>query len=64
MVSLARSERSFNSVTAYINAGGRGTRLNSTFRPDPEYGIAKALLEVGAPWITISIGLARLHFET
>lgn len=36
-------------VTAYLNAGGRGTRLDSLFVPDPEYGVAKALLEVGDP---------------
>lgn len=33
----------------YINAGGRGTRLNSLFTPHPVTGIAKALLEVGDP---------------
>lgn len=33
----------------YINAGGRGTRLNGIFTPDPEKGIAKALLEIGSP---------------
>lgn len=36
-------------VTAYINAGGRGTRLSSIFTPDPNFGISKALLEVGSP---------------
>ena len=36
-------------VSSYLNAGGRGTRLNSLFAPDPDYGIAKALLEVGMP---------------
>jgi NDP-sugar pyrophosphorylase family protein len=36
-------------TTAYLNAGGRGTRLNSLFPPDAEYGVAKALLEVGTP---------------
>jgi NDP-sugar pyrophosphorylase family protein len=34
-------------VTGYINAGGRGTRLNQLFTPDPKVGIAKALLEIG-----------------
>lgn len=37
-----------NSI-GYINAGGRGTRLNGLFTPDPEIGIAKALLEIGVP---------------
>lgn len=36
-------------TTGYINAGGRGTRLSSLFTPDPETGIAKALLEIGHP---------------
>jgi NDP-sugar pyrophosphorylase family protein len=36
-------------ITGYINAGGRGTRLNSVFDPHPQYGIPKALLELGRP---------------
>ncbi len=36
-------------TSAYINAGGRGTRLNDLFAPDPELGIAKALLLLGKP---------------
>lgn len=40
-------------ATGYINAGGRGTRLNPLFEPDPEFGIAKALLEVGVPPIRL-----------
>ncbi|MDF2460914.1 MAG: hypothetical protein K0S68_317 [Candidatus Saccharibacteria bacterium] len=34
-------------ATVYINAGGRGTRLNGVFQPDPRFGIAKALLRIG-----------------
>lgn len=37
----------------YINAGGRGTRLNGLFVPNPETGIAKALLEIGNPSIKL-----------
>lgn len=37
----------------YINAGGRGTRLNGLFTPNPETGIAKALLEIGAPKVKL-----------
>lgn len=37
----------------YINAGGRGTRLNGLFMPDPEKDIAKALLEIGAPKVKL-----------
>lgn len=40
-------------VTAYINAGGRGTRLNSVLVPHPDYGVIKALLEVGEPPIVL-----------
>lgn len=40
-------EKSF--TTGYINAGGRGTRLNELFKPDPNTGVAKALLEIGSP---------------
>lgn len=36
-------------VTAYINAGGRGTRLNQVFTPHKKIGISKALLTVGQP---------------
>lgn len=46
----------------YINAGGRGTRLNGLFTPDPETGIAKALLEIGNPPIKlIDHHIANLH---
>lgn len=34
-------------TTAYINAGGRGSRLHKIVPPDPEYGVPKALIEVG-----------------
>jgi NDP-sugar pyrophosphorylase family protein len=37
----------FDGLTGYINAGGRGTRLNEVFDPDPTIGISKALLEIG-----------------
>ncbi len=30
--------------TYYVNAGGRGTRLSEVIEPDPELGVAKALL--------------------
>lgn len=33
-------------VTAYINAGGRGTRLGTLFPSHPEIGISKALLSL------------------
>ncbi|MGC1177405.1 MAG: hypothetical protein WA843_05025, partial [Candidatus Saccharimonadales bacterium] len=36
-------------LTGYINAGGRGVRLNSVLMPDPTLGISKALLPVGIP---------------
>ncbi|MGO3701763.1 MAG: nucleotidyltransferase family protein [Candidatus Saccharimonadales bacterium] len=37
----------------YINAGGRGTRLNGLFTPDPNTGIAKALLSIGDPGVRL-----------
>jgi hypothetical protein len=37
----------------YINAGGRGTRLNGIFTPDRQTGIAKALLAIGEPPIRL-----------
>lgn len=40
-------------VAAYINAGGRGTRLNSVFVADQQLGISKALIEIGTPPITL-----------
>lgn len=45
--------RNKNKMIGYINAGGRGTRLNGLFEPDPEKGIAKALLSVGSPKTTL-----------
>jgi NDP-sugar pyrophosphorylase family protein len=45
----ANPKKAHENVTAYINAGGRGTRLNGVLTPDPEFGIAKALLEIGSP---------------
>lgn len=35
-------------VSAYINAGGRGTRLESVLPADPDIGISKALLPLGS----------------
>ncbi|MDD5731362.1 MAG: NTP transferase domain-containing protein [Patescibacteria group bacterium] len=41
-------------TTVYINAGGRGTRLESILEHDPETGIAKALIEIkGVPIIKL-----------
>lgn len=40
-------------ATGLINAGGRGTRLEGLFAPDPKLGIAKALLEIGSPSIKL-----------
>lgn len=37
----------------YVNAGGRGTRLNGIFTPNPETGIAKGLLEIGDPGVRL-----------
>lgn len=34
-------------TVGYVNAGGRGTRLNGLFTPDEKTGIAKALLPIG-----------------
>lgn len=44
---------SLRDVTGYINAGGRGTRLNPVLAPDPKLGITKALLSIGSPPITM-----------
>ncbi len=41
------------SSIGYINAGGRGTRLNGLFTPNPETGIAKGMLETGNPKIKL-----------
>lgn len=49
-VSMASGARA---TVGYINAGGRGTRLNSLFTPNPETGIAKAMLEIGRPAIKL-----------
>lgn len=40
-------------TVGYINAGGRGTRLNGLFNPDEKTGIAKALLSIGNPEIRL-----------
>lgn len=40
-------------MSAYINAGGRGTRLEGVAPADPVDGIAKALIEVGEPPIKL-----------
>ena len=44
---------SMEDVSGYINAGGRGTRLQGMVLEHPEFGIAKALLEVGNPPIKL-----------
>lgn len=36
-------------ATGYVNAGGRGTRLNPVITPDAKIGVTKALLRVGSP---------------
>lgn len=41
--------KSIGEVTGYVNAGGRGTRLNTVFAPDAKVGVTKALLRVGSP---------------
>lgn len=41
------------STVGYLNAGGRGTRLNDLFIPDDKIGIAKAMLSVGCPEIRL-----------
>ena len=43
----------FSNIAAYINAGGRGTRLKPVFRPDPVLGVSKALIQIGTPPITL-----------
>ncbi|EDK72362.1 NUDIX hydrolase [candidate division TM7 genomosp. GTL1] len=40
-------------ATGYVNAGGRGTRLNPVIAPDAQIGVSKALLKVGAPPIVL-----------
>jgi NDP-sugar pyrophosphorylase family protein len=52
---LATDEQylSIGGITAYINAGGRGTRLNSIFHPHKQRGVSKALLPVGEPPISL-----------
>ena len=42
-----------DTVTGYINAGGRGTRLQSVIIPDAKTGVSKALVEIGEPPITM-----------
>lgn len=44
-ISEGSSEMGLCGVSAYINAGGRGSRLNSVFVPDEKLGITKALLQ-------------------
>lgn len=45
--------KGIDSMIGYINAGGRGTRLNGLFTPHPDTGIAKALLEIGDPKVKL-----------
>lgn len=40
-------------TSAYINAGGRGTRLQPLFSPEGENGVSKALLPIGDPPLTL-----------
>jgi len=47
-------------TTIYINAGGRGTRLNPLFTPSKETGITKSLLAFsGTPLIDMHVQLFR-----
>jgi NDP-sugar pyrophosphorylase family protein len=46
-------------ITVYINAGGRGTRINTVFQPHPELGITKALLRLGL----LDLTLVEHHVE-
>jgi len=48
-----RPKEVHDDVTAYINAGGRGTRLGSILVPHPDFGVIKALLEVGNPTVVL-----------
>jgi len=48
-----RPKEVHDDVTAYINAGGRGTRLGSILVPHPDFGAIKALLEVGNPTVVL-----------
>ena len=54
----------FKQTTVYINAGGRGTRLDSILKPNSETGITKALIEVkGIPIVKLlSDNLLRQGF--
>jgi NDP-sugar pyrophosphorylase family protein len=45
--------KSINNVTGYINAGGKGTRLNSVFKVHKKRGITKAFLPIGKPSIPL-----------
>ena len=47
-------------ISAYINAGGRGTRLSGVMPSDPSFGIAKALIDIGGTKI-IDYQIARLR---
>lgn len=54
VVSTVDEERvMLTGVTAYVSAGGTGSRLNKLFYAHPERGISKALLLVGQPAITL-----------
>jgi NDP-sugar pyrophosphorylase family protein len=56
------SHSDFDSVIPYINAGGRGTRLEGVVESSPRLGVAKALIEVGRPALRlIDHHLNRLH---
>jgi len=45
--------RNLEHTTAFINAGGRGTRLADLLTGDPITGVTKALVEVGRPPIKL-----------
>jgi|GEM_PF-695750 len=49
----AEAQACLQGLTGYINAGGRGTRLNPIFTPDSSLGISKALLGIGRPAIPL-----------
>lgn len=53
VTSTAEERIMLTGVTAYISAGGTGSRLNKLFYAHPERGISKALLLVGRPAITL-----------
>ncbi len=58
----SQRNHTLNGLTAYINAGGRGTRLRSVFPLEEKRGISKALLPIGQPPISlIEHQINKLH---